>query len=185
MSPTTFTQTAVLLAVLSIASATYADDAEQAGNGASETSVTEGQEAAGGEAAAAPLVVDIPGESGATVTIELTSMEVVGQLLRLGITFTPEWQMEPFSGRDADLSQVLGANLQNPVSARLIDPTNLLEYQQVTGGARDRVPMTEGTPRTVYFYFGTPVEEMETFDLYIEAGQVALPPLTDVPYQVE
>lgn len=185
MRHTSFMQAAAILTALSLTSAAYANDAEQAGDGASETAVIQSEEAAGGDAVAAPLVVDIPGESGATVTIEVTSMEIVGELLRLGITFTPEWRIDPFSGRSPDLAQVLGANLSNPVNARLIDPVNLLEYQLVTGGARGVVPMTEGVPRTVYFYFGTPVEEMENFDLYLEAERVALPPLTDVPYQVE
>ncbi|MCS2610887.1 hypothetical protein [Halomonas dongshanensis] len=180
-----FAQAAAILTALSITSAAYANDTEQAGNGASETPVIQGEAAAGGDAVAAPLVVDIPGESGATVTIEVTSMEIVGELLRIGVTFTPEWQIEPFSGRSPDLAQVLGANLSNPINARLIDPANLLEYQLVTRGSSRVIPMTEGVPRTVYFYFGTPVEEMESFDLYLEAERVALPPLTDVPYQVE
>ncbi|TRO92005.1 hypothetical protein FKB34_13215 [Glycocaulis profundi] len=140
------------------------------------------------EAAAAgePLVIDIPGERDATVAIEITSMEEVGELLRIGVTFTPEWETEPFGGRDADLAQTLGANLANRVTARLIDPVNLLEYQQAAGGTGgQRVPMSAGTPRTVYFYFGLPVEEMETFDLYLDAAQVGLPPLVDIPYRVE
>jgi hypothetical protein len=141
-------------------------------------------EAAG--AGTEPLVIGIPGEGDATVAIEITAIETVGELLRIGVTFTPEWQDEPFGGREADLARTLGANLSNRVTARLIDPVNLLEYQQAAGGTEGQiVPVSAGVPRTVYFYFGLPVEEMETFDLYLDVAQVGLPPLVDIPYRVE
>jgi hypothetical protein len=131
----------------------------------------------------ASVVHEVHGED-ATVAVEVRSMELVGDLLRVGVEFTPSWSVEPSSR--VTLNSLIGGAAAEGFGPRLLDPVNLLEYRTV------RSPVGNGTsvsaiadqPRLLYFYFGAPVQEPETLDLHLDfhQGPSDVPPLVDIPY---
>jgi hypothetical protein len=131
----------------------------------------------------ARVVHEVPHEE-VTIAIEVLSMEVVGDLLRVGIEYTPSWAVEPASR--VTLNSLLGGADGEQFSPRLLDPVNLLEYRTVRspvmGGTS--VSVTVDEPRLLYFYFGAPVQEPETLDLHLDFGRGTsdVPPLLDIPY---
>lgn len=121
-------------------------------------------------------------EHGGSLEIGLRA-EHVGELLRVAVTFTPRG-----IGPDrTSIAELLGSSGSgNGMSARLIDPVNLLEYETV----RPAVPHGQPTPAvvdqptTLYFYFGAPVEPLETFDFLLDFGSGVpdWPGFVDVPF---
>jgi hypothetical protein len=133
----------------------------------------------------ASTVHEVPHEE-ATVAIEVRSMEVVGDLLRVGIEYTPSWTVEPSSR--VTLNNLLGGADGEQFSPRLLDPVNLLEYRTVRSPVMNGtlVSVTVDEPRLLYFYFGAPITEPETLDLHLDFARQPsdVPPLLDLPYEL-
>jgi hypothetical protein len=134
----------------------------------------------------ATVVHDVPDTEGAQLTVEVRSMEVVGELLRVGVAFTPTWDDDP----ELTLAQLLGAGPAAPgagVGLRLIDPVNLLEYRPVRPSLPngESVQLVDGSTLLVPFYLGAPEETPETFDVHLDVAQAtgSFPPLQDVPFE--
>lgn len=131
-------------------------------------------------ATAAHPLTDLDG----TLDIELRAQEV-GDLLRVALTFTPRGIEE---GKTS-IAELLGAYASGDgISGRLIDPVNLLEYETVKPAVRhgQAAPAYVDHPTTLVFYFGTPVEPMETFDFLLdfEVGAPHWPGFVDVPIEL-
>lgn len=110
--------------------------------------------------------------------------ERVGDLLRVAVTFTPRQIPD---GSTTLASLLGGTGMYEGISARLIDPVHLLEYGTVrpTVPHGQAVPAHVDHPSTLVFYFGAPVEPLETFDLLLdlEATAVEWPGFVDVPFE--
>lgn len=118
-----------------------------------------------------------------TLEIELRAEEA-GELLRVAVTFTPR----DIDAERTSIAGLLGsAGSGNGISARLIDPVNLLEYEAVKPAvAHGRsTPAYVDQPTTLVFHFGAPVEPMETFDFMLDFGTGAptWPGFVDVPFE--
>lgn len=115
-----------------------------------------------------------------TVEIELRAGEV-GDLLRVELTFTPRGIDD---SERVGLADLLGPGGGNGMSARLIDPVNLLEYETVRNAVPHGqvAPAHDGQPTTLNFYFGAPVEPLETFDFLLDfmVGTSEWPGFVDV-----
>lgn len=114
--------------------------------------------------------------------VAVTSLEVTGELLRVGITFTASLPREV---EKVAIGAVLSSNENAPasgISPELIDPANLKAYEVVTGAIRSgtSVDLIDGAPRTIVFYYAAPQDDVETFDIRLSSTS---PTLTDVPFE--
>lgn len=121
---------------------------------------------------------EVPDSSGGTLRVDITAMEIVGELLRVEVTFVPDLPVDPGVTINEVVRDSSGAQQVSPL---LIDPHNLLEYRQVTNAMPNGTSfgMADGVPRTFAFYFGKPVQDAPSFDLVLAPE---FPTLTDVPY---
>lgn len=118
-----------------------------------------------------------------TLEIELRAEEV-GDLLRVAVTFTPRG----IDDERTSIADLLGAYASaDGISGRLIDAANLLEYQTVRPAVRHGqvAHAYVDHPTTLVFYFGRPVEPMETFDFLLdfEISASNWPGFVDLPYE--
>lgn len=133
---------------------------------------------------AAPLAVTtlpIDWVDGGELEAAVTGIEVVGELLRVAVTFTASL---PPEAEDVAIGAVLLGNEGQPgagVRPELIDPVNLKAYEVVAGGTRGgaSVRLVDGVARTLVFYYAAPQDDLDTIDI-MWSSQV--PPLTDVPF---
>jgi hypothetical protein len=162
-------------------------EAEVDGDGAVVDDLDEGADdgpPATGRPAGEPLVVTehpTAGHDGA-LEIELRA-EVVGELLRAAVTFIPRG----IGDERTSLAELFGSmGSGNGISARLIDPVNLLEYETVRPAVShgQSTPVHDGQPLTLHFYFAAPVEDLETFDFLLDfvVGVPDWPGFVDVPF---
>lgn len=105
-------------------------------------------------------------EQDGSLDIELRAEEV-GELLRVEVTFTPRG----IGAERTNLAELFGSSGSgNGMSARLIDPANLLEYETIRPAVShgQSTPAYEDQPTTLNFYFGAPIEPLETFDFLLD-----------------
>jgi hypothetical protein len=124
-----------------------------------------------------PISYGIGGE----LDIAVTQLDVVGELLRLGLTFTASL---PAGSEDVELGAVLAGDENQsvaPVSPELIDPVNLKAYEAVAGDIPigNSFPLADGVPATIVFYFAAPQDEIKTFDIVVSSRT---PTIVDVPF---
>lgn len=156
-----------------------ADDADDADDGAG------GEAAAPPTSTAGPVLASVEHpltEQDGSLDIELRAEEV-GDLLRVEVTFTPRG----IGGERTNLAELFGSpGAGNGMSARLIDPVNLLEYETVRAAVShgQATPAFEDQPTTLNFYFGAPVEPLDTFDFLLDlvVGVPDWPGFVDVPF---
>jgi hypothetical protein len=116
--------------------------------------------------------------------IELRA-RIVGELFRVAVTFTPR----DIGDERTSVAQLFGSSgSANGISARLIDPVNLLEYETVRRAVPhgQSAPAYQDQPTTLNFYFAAPVEELDTFDFLLDfvVGAPDWPGFVDVPFEV-
>jgi hypothetical protein len=127
-----------------------------------------------------PISTDA-GEAG-QLAVAVDELQVVGELLRLTVTFVPTIT-EQQSGQSLFLGGTLVQNQSasaSSVTPELIDPVNLKAYELVAGGVANgtSVPLYDGTPITISFYFAAPQDAVEAFDIQLSSQ---VPILRDVP----
>lgn len=132
------------------------------------------------DAAAAAVTIAIPFLDGGKMRALVTDVEVTGELLRIAVTFAADL---PLEAEEVTIAAVLeGDENASAASIRpeLIDPVNLKAYETVVGGTKlgESVPLVDGVPRTLAFYFAAPQERAQTFDLHLSSQA---PPITDIP----
>jgi hypothetical protein len=158
---------------------------DDAGEDVGEASDEDGGEAAApAPSAAGPVLASAEHpltEQDGSLDIELRAAEV-GDLLRVEVTFTPRG----IGSERATIAELFGTiGGGNGMSARLIDPVNLLEYETVRPAVPhgQSTPAFEDQPTTLNFYFGAPVEPLETFDFLLDfvVGVPDWPGFVDVP----
>lgn len=116
---------------------------------------------------------------GGELEVAVTSFDVAGELLRMRLTFTASL---PTEIEDVAIGAVLANNEQQvggAISPELIDPVNLKAYDVVTEDfLGTTVPLVDGLPLTMVFYYAAPEDNVEAFDILLSSQA---PPLTDVP----
>lgn len=121
-------------------------------------------------------------EHGGALEIELRA-ERLGELLRVAVTFTPRG-IDP--GRVPLTILLGGEGVSETVTARLVDPVNLLEYETVHPAVAPATvaPTSVDHPTTLMFYFGAPTAPMETADFLLDLSlsAPAWPGFLDVPF---
>jgi hypothetical protein len=125
----------------------------------------------------AAVAAPIPWMEDGQVDIAVTSIEEVGELLRVGVTFTP---FLPTTESDVSITAMADGREFQPgarIAPRLLDPVGLKEYL-VVRGAISSVTVPHGVPRTLLFYFPAFVDDVDTFDMILGDG---MPSLTDIP----
>lgn len=137
--------------------------------------------------------VDPPGEPLASTTlpisfidggefeVEVMSLEVSGELLRMAVTFTASL---PSGIEDVGIGAVLTADENAPAAGvfpELIDPVNLKAYAAVTGWIPNGtgIYLGDGEQHTQVFYFAAPQDDIDTVDVVVSS---LAPPITDVPF---
>lgn len=122
------------------------------------------------------------GDLGGTLEVDLR-VEPVGDLLRVALTFTPRG----IDDQGWSLATLLGAEgTHEAISARLLDPVNLLEYSAIRPAVPQATmaPAHVDHPTTLMFYFGAPAERLATFDLLLDLSATTpdWPGFVDVPF---
>lgn len=119
---------------------------------------------------------------GGELEVAVTSFDVVGELLRMRLTFTASLPREV---EDVAIGAVLANNEQQgggAISPELIDPVNLKAYDVVTEDfLGTTVPLVDGLPLTMVFYYAAPEDDVDAFDILLSSQS---PPLTDVPLRL-
>lgn len=118
---------------------------------------------------------------GGELEAEVISMDMTGELMRVGITFTASLPVEV---EEVGIGAVLTADENAPaagISPEVIDPVNLKAYQAVAGGIPNGmgIYLRDGASHTIVFYYAAPQDQVETVDIKLSSQT---PPITDVPF---
>lgn len=129
----------------------------------------------------ASTTVPISFIDGGELDMAVTTLEVAGQLMRVGITFTASL---PIEAEEVAVGAVLEANESAPaagISPEVIDPVNLKAYEVVAGEVPNgsSIDLEDGVSHTVVFYFAAPQDDVDTVDVVLSSQT---PPITDVPF---
>ena len=119
---------------------------------------------------------------GGELEAAVTSLDVTGELMRLGITFTMSLPVEV---EEVAIGAVLTADENAPaagISPEIIDPVNLKAYQAVAGYIPNGtgIYLRDGASHTVVAYYAAPQDQVETIDIKLSSQT---PPIADVPFQ--
>lgn len=124
----------------------------------------------------ASQTVPLPAEPGATMTISVLSLRVIGELTTLEIEVVPAAE----NLESANLLTVFG---REPLP-ELLDPVNLKAYSEVLGprGLAElaSVQMTDNEATVLTFYYAAPQDDVDTLEVVLGSG---LPTFHDVPLQ--
>lgn len=158
--------------------------AEDGGVDAEETDEqkTDDEETAEREALAS-VTVPVSFVDDAEVLAEVLEFSTADELVRMTMRFTASLP----SGTE---KVVLGAVIERnenapgaPVLPELVDTTNLKAYEPVLGGTRTSrsvLNLTDGVPAEVVYYYATPEDPVDSFDVLL--GE-QVPSLPDVPFR--
>jgi hypothetical protein len=129
----------------------------------------------------ASMTMPITFIEGGELEADVISMDVTGELMRVGITFTASLPVEV---EEVGIGAVLTANENAPaagISPEVIDPVNLKAYQAVAGWIPNgtSIYLRDGASHTIVFYYAAPQEQVETVDIKLSSQT---PPITDVPF---
>jgi hypothetical protein len=129
----------------------------------------------------ASLSVPISYIDGGELDIEVTGIEVAGELMRVSMTFTAT---VPTGTEPVALGAVLIGDETFPgtaVEPEVIDPVNLKAYEVVAGQTDNgtSVDLEDGVPQTLVFYFAAPQDDVDAVDIVLSSQT---PPITDVPF---
>jgi hypothetical protein len=130
----------------------------------------------------ASVAVPIGFIDGGELEMAVSTIEVVGELMRVGVTFTAALPPEAPS---VAIGAVLAASESAPAmgfSPELIDPVNLKAYEAVAGAIPNgtTVELFDGAPQTLIFYYAAPQDDVETLDLIVSSQ---VPTVTDIPFE--
>jgi len=119
---------------------------------------------------------------GGEMEVAVTSLDMAGELMRIGITFTMSLPVEV---EEVGIGAVLTADENAPaagISPEIIDPVNLKAYQAVAGYIPNGtgIYLRDGASHTIVCYYAAPQEDVETVDVKLSSQT---PPITDVPFQ--
>jgi hypothetical protein len=119
---------------------------------------------------------------GGELEMAVASVEVVGELMRVGITFNASLPPEAPS---VAIGAVLAASETAPAtgfSPEVIDPVNLKAYEAVVGAIPNgtTVNIQDGVPQTLIFYYAAPQDDVETLDIIVSSQ---VPTLSDIPFE--
>jgi hypothetical protein len=115
-----------------------------------------------------------------TLQVAVTGMDVVGNLMRLRLTFTAN---VPSASQEVAIGSVLAGDDTYPataISPELIDPVHLKSYEAVISVPNGtKIDLIAGEPRTLEFYYAAPQDDIQTFDIILSSQT---PSITDVPF---
>lgn len=117
---------------------------------------------------------------GGTLQVAVTGIDVVGELMRLRLTFTAK---VPSATQEVAIGSVLAADDTFPataISPELIDPVHLKAYEAVVSVPNGTaINLIGGESRTLVFYYAAPQDKIQTFDIILSSKT---PTVTDVPF---
>lgn len=128
----------------------------------------------------ASVTVPVSYVDGADVLAEVLEFSGADELVRMRMRFTASL---PSGTEEVALGAVLDRNESAPgaaVKPELVDTTHLKAYEPVLGGPIGRVNLTDGVPVEIVYYYATPDDQVDTFDVTL-GGQA--PSLPDVPFR--
>jgi hypothetical protein len=116
---------------------------------------------------------------GGVLQVEVTGIDVVGELMRLRLTFTAKVRS---STQVVAVASVLAGDETSPamaISPELIDPIHLKAYEAVVSVPNGTaINLTGGGSRTLDFYYAAPQDDIRTVDIVLSSQA---PTMTDVP----
>lgn len=117
---------------------------------------------------------------GGVLQVEVAAIDVVGELMRLQLTFTAKVRS---SSRVVAVASVLAGDESSPagaISPELIDPVHLKAYEAVVSvPVGTAINLTGGGSRTLDFYYAAPQDDIRTLDIVLSSQA---PTMTDVPF---
>jgi hypothetical protein len=129
--------------------------------------------------ALASITVPVGFVTDAEVLIEVLEFAPAEELLRMTMRFTASL---PSGTQSVELNAVFEGKesaRNDNVRPELVDTTNLKAYESVLGGP-SKLDLTDGVPVEFVFYYATPTDPVDTFDVVL--GE-QVPSLLDVPFR--
>jgi hypothetical protein len=132
--------------------------------------------------ALASVTVPVSFVDGAEVLAEVLEFSTADELVRMTMRFTASL---PSGTEEVALGAVFERNDNAPGAAvrpELVDTTNLKAYEPVLGGTANgnSLNLTDGVPAEVVYYYATPEDPVDSFDVVL--GE-QVPSLLDVPFR--